>query len=102
MYEERNQSKQKQGEEARKSRPERVAAAVPQPAAGLFLSRRPIRDQKAYHDGSVCIYQQHAEQKTHKCIVVLLTEAERTQIVRLFAPTMQEEGSHKQITKGAD
>ena len=37
--------------------------AVPPAAAGLFLSPGPIRDLKAYHDGSEYIYLQHTKQK---------------------------------------
>lgn len=40
-----------------------VPVAVRLCAAGLFLSLGPIRDHKAYHDGSVYIYQQNTEQK---------------------------------------
>lgn len=39
-------------------------SAVRLGAAGFFLSPSPIRDHKAYHDGSVCIYQHNTEEKT--------------------------------------
>lgn len=41
----------------------------------------PIRDHKAYHDGSVYIYQQNTEQKTQMCLCVQQstpTESERS------------------------
>lgn len=40
---------------------------VPAGAAGLFLSLSPIRDQKAYLDGSERVYQQQAQQKGQLC-----------------------------------
>lgn len=44
-------------------------------AAGLFLRLTPYRKHKPYHDGSVNIYQQNAEQKTQTHLRP--TEAER-------------------------
>lgn len=44
--------------------------AVQLGAAGLFLSLSPIRDHRAYHDGSVYIYQQNTGQKTQTCLCV--------------------------------
>lgn len=40
---------------------------VPAGAAGLFLGLSPIRDQKAYLDGSESVYQQQAQQKGQLC-----------------------------------
>lgn len=42
-------------------------------AAGLFLSLSSIRDHKAYHDGSVYIYQLNTEQKTQTRLCVRLS-----------------------------
>lgn len=44
--------------------------AVRRGAAGLFLSPSPIRDHRAYHDGSVYIYQQNTQQKTQTRLCV--------------------------------
>lgn len=47
-----------------------VPVAVRLGAAGLFLSLSPIRDHKAYHDGSLYIYQQNTGQKTQTRLCV--------------------------------
>lgn len=61
-----NTKRWEEEEEEERKRPASTCrlSAVRLGAAGLFLSTSPIRDHRAYHDGSVYVYQHNTEQKT--------------------------------------